>query len=171
MGYDEGALRRRAGEYEHKAKVLRQIQSEKLASAAFWDNALNYSTIIISAAVTVLTFFGVKNLHALLFSHVNYDVMEFLFNVLVFFLLIAAFLQMTLNLRERSLAHLRAIRDLTDFITLLDDIRLIKDVSDIECERQLERLGDRYKAINSILPANSDREWRAAKRKLEEKQA
>jgi uncharacterized protein len=170
-GYNEQALKARALDYTHKAKVLRQIQSAKLASSTFWDNVLNYSTVIASTAVTVLTFFGVKNLHALFFAdYMSLEKLDFTFNLFVFILLIAAFLQMTLNLKEKSLAHLRSIRELTDFITMLDDLELLKGVPPEVCERHVERLNDRYKAINSLLPANSDSEWQKAKKALATKE-
>jgi hypothetical protein len=77
---------------------------------------------------------------------------------------------MTLNLGEKSLGHLASVKELTDFLTTLDDLAVLRNVSPEACERHIERLNDRYKTINSILPANSDREWRRAKKILSQKE-
>ncbi|HUZ92187.1 MAG TPA: hypothetical protein VMU78_09845 [Methylocella sp.] len=171
VGYDEASLKGRVQDYGHKAKVLRQIQSEKLRRSSFWNNVLNYSTVIISAFVTFLTFFGVKNLHMLFLSNfISLDRLDFLLSFFIFLLLIASFLQMTLNLGEKSLVHLAAIRELTDFLTTLDDLSVSHGIPPEVCERHIERLNDRYKTVNSILPANSDSEWRKAKKALIQKE-
>jgi hypothetical protein len=80
-GFDEASLKDRVKDYAHKAKVLRQIQSDKLRNSRFWNNILNYSTIIVSAFITFLTFFGVKNIHSLfLTNYISLDRLDFLFN-------------------------------------------------------------------------------------------
>jgi hypothetical protein len=55
---------------------------------------------------------------------------------------------------------------LTEFITDLDDLKIMKNVHASQSERQIERLNDRYKSIIRVLPANSDSEWRRAKAAL-----
>lgn len=165
--YDEKARQTRVSDYEHKAKVLRQIHSNKLASCSKFNAVLNYSTVVASAFVTFFTFFGVDKVHDLfLEGRVDLKMLEFVFNIFLLFLLILSFLQITLRLGERALRHLSSVEMLTEFITDLDDLKLMKNVDSDQTERQIEKLNDRYKSITKVLPANSDSEWRRAKAAL-----
>jgi hypothetical protein len=165
--YDGEALRGRIGDYEHKAKVLRQIHSNKLAKATRRNAALNYSMVVVSSLVTFFTFFGIENIYGMFLSNiVDVKRLNFAFGLLLLALLIASFLQITLRLGEQALGHLGSVRALTDFITDLDDLKLQKNLTPDQCDRHIERLNERYKSITHVLPANSDSEWRKGKKKL-----
>jgi hypothetical protein len=165
--YDEKALKGRVADYDHKAKVLRQIHSNKLANATMWNAVLNYSTVIVSALVTFITFFGVENLHDMFLNGlIDIKHFNFAFNLLLLALLIASFLQITLRLGEQALGHLSSVRALTDLITDLDDLKLQNKLTPDQCDRRIKTLNDTYKSITHVLPANSDNEWKRAKNAL-----
>jgi hypothetical protein len=165
--YDEDAIKHRVATYEHKARVLRQIHSNKLASSTKWNALLNYSTVVVSSMVTFFTFFGVDNIHDIFLKNiVDMRQLGFTFNLLLLSLLIASFLQITLRLGEQALGHLSSVRALTDFLTDLDDLKLQKNLTPEQCGRQIERLNETYKSITRVLPENSDLEWRRAKTEL-----
>ena len=165
--YDEEARQSRISDYKHKAKVLRQIHSNKLAGRSKSNAILNYSTIFASAFVTFFAFFGVDKIHELfLQGRLDLKILAFVFNIFILVLLIISFLQITLRLGEQALRHLSSVQMLTEFITDLDDLKIMKNVHASQSERQIERLNDRYKSIIRVLPANSDSEWRRAKAAL-----
>jgi len=127
--YNSESLKGRILDYDHKAKVLRRIHSNKLARTSRWNNVLNFSTITVSAFVTFFAYFGITRIHDLFLKNVlDEEKLGFLFNVLVLILLIASFLQITLSLGEKSLAHLTSVRLLTEFLTDLDDLKVLQDL-------------------------------------------
>lgn len=169
--YDEEALQKRIADYMHRAKVLRQIHSNKLMRTSLANILFNYFTILVSVLITFLAFFGVQNLYGLFFQNIfSFKQMEFFFNLLVLVLLILAFLQMTLSLGEKSNVHLGSVKMLTEFITDLDDLALMKNVKHDQSKRYIEKLNDRYQAIINVLPSNSDFEWRNSREKLKSKE-
>ena len=122
----------------------------------------------MSALVTFFTFFGIESLHDLFLKDlINIKQLNFVFSLLLLALLIASFLQITLRLGEEALGHLSSVRALTDLQTDLDDLKRQTNLTQDQCARYVERLNDSYKSITHILPANSDSEWRLAKKKLD----
>ena len=170
MPYDHSGFMERVAEYKHKAKVLRQIHSNKMKSFGTSKSILDYGTVIASLCLTFLAFFGIQRLHTLFLANViTFNALEFVFNVLILVVLILSFMQMTLKLGEKQVDCLNSVKILTHFITDLDDLAVLKDVTPQESEAHIIRLNDRYENITGILPASTDAEWRKAKDEVTQK--
>lgn len=169
MAYDHSGLVDRVKEYKNKAKVLRQIHSNKLRSTERRAMLLDYGTFAASLFLTFFSVVGVQQLHGMFFSTHNVKTVEFAFNVIVVAVLVFSFLQIALRLGEKKVDFLNAVKALTHFITDLDDILAQQNLSPDDCKALIERLNDKYESLTGILPSSSDDDWREAKQDLAEK--
>src|SRR5436309_2912101 len=108
---DEDALRQRLLDYRRKAKVLRQINSNKMLKTRRKENLLDYGTIVVSLVLTFMAFFGVQRIHTMFLGNIiDLGKLELMFNCLVLVVLILSFMQITLKFGEKELEHLNSIK-------------------------------------------------------------
>jgi uncharacterized protein len=168
--YDHNSLVMRVKEYKHKAKVLRQIHSNKLWWTELKGAALDYGTLIASLFLAYFSVVGVEKLHNMFFKGLfDPEKAQFAFNTIVFVVLFFSFMQIAMKLGEKKVNCLNAVKTLTHFITDLDDILLLKDSSSSDCERHIYQLNQGYANLTSDLPSSNDADWRKAKKQIDEK--
>jgi hypothetical protein len=170
MPFDHDGLVKRVAAYKHKAKVLRQIHSNKMWLIELKGTALDYGTLTASVALAFTSIMGTTKLHGLFFKGVTtVDVLDFAVNTIIMIVLLLSVMQIALRFGEKKAEAQNCVNVLTTFLTELDDVEILKNPTADECERQLERLRHRYEAITPILPSNTDADWEAAKIQLSKK--
>jgi hypothetical protein len=141
-----------------------------MSGKADWYRKLNLATniltVLVAAFVTFIGFVGVDELHQLFFDSKEpfwtQSQFEFFFNSISFCLLVLVFVQQYLRYGDRQYQAERAIVALSSFINLVRD-RASQGVSGNDLtEHDLEIIRERYEAIISSIPPNTDEEYKVA---------
>ncbi|HEU0083207.1 MAG TPA: hypothetical protein VFQ87_10095 [Bradyrhizobium sp.] len=163
----------RCAELRAKCVLLRQIHSQRMTHYVFMDNFLNIGTLIVAAIATFVGFFGISKITGLvgLVYMISSEVVDLIYNVVVFLVLIFAILNVAFQFKEKSHQHWRAINLLTDFVTDIDSILCVAKCTAEEIEKDMTFINSRYKHVVDILPPTSDRDYIRAKKMLARKKA
>lgn len=163
----------RINDYRHKAKVLRQIHSNKSKKYALINNIQSVITVIVSSFITFIGFYGIDKLHKLIIKFVAIDisVLEFLFNSFVFILFINVILHLVFQFSKKQSETERAIVLLTSIINETTDIieSVRKGANSIN-DNIVDVIRFKYLTITSVIPANSDKEFLEAKKDFNDKE-
>jgi uncharacterized protein len=163
----------RCAKLREKCVLLRQMHSQRMTNYAFWDDVLNIGTVVVAALATFVGFFGVPKITSLvsMIFPVSNEVIDLIYNLIIFFVLVFAILNVAFQLKEKSHQHWRAINLLTDFVTDLDGILSVAGLTADEIEKDMAFINERYKHVVDVLPATSDKDYMRAKRMLARKDA
>jgi uncharacterized protein len=158
----------------NKAKILRQIQSNKARKFKTINDVQNIGAVVVSSFITFLGFYGTQKFHSQVNTLVTIDIgfFEFLFNILVFLLFVIVSLHLLFHFNERQSAAERAIVLLTTFINEIEDaIHGHRNTLGKDTEILTETFRQKYVTIIQIIPSNSDKEFLAAKKDFSEKES
>jgi hypothetical protein len=166
MAATKGELDLRCKELRHKCVLLRQIHSQRMTHYTYWDNFLNIGTLVVAAGATFVGFFGVSKITGLvsLIHPITNEVVDLIYNIVVFLVLVFSILNVAFQFKERSHQHWRAINLLTDFITDIDSILCVAEFTEAESEKEMTFINGRYKHVVDILPPTSDNDYIRAKK-------
>lgn len=159
--------------YAHKCFILRQIQSNKARWFGYVNAAQNIAVVVISSFLLFIGFSGVDKIHTYVgwFVQIDRDKVEFAFNVLVFLLFVVGILHLVFQFGRRQSESERAIVSLTNLINQVEDLTARCDASYREVTQPEEEIvRNKYEAVISIIPPNSDREFLRAKRDFDKKE-
>ena len=162
-------LDKRCEDLRHKCVLLRQIHSQRMSYFARVDRMMDIGTLVAAASATFLGFFGIQKLTGLInivYPNATQDVVELANNVIVFFVLILSILNVAFQFKEKGHKHWRAINHLTDFVSDLDGILAVANISQQDIDREMAFINGRYKHVIDILPPTSDRDYFQAKKAL-----
>jgi len=136
------------------------------------DRFLDIGTLIVAAAATFIGFFGISKITSLiaLVYPVSAEVVDLANNVVVFFVLILSILNVAFQFKEKGHQHWRAINLLTDFISDLDAILAVSNMSEQEIEKEMAFINGRYKHVADVLPPTGDDDYLKAKKALKDKE-
>jgi uncharacterized protein len=163
----------RCANLREKCVLLRQIHSQRMTYYVFMDNLLNIGTLVVAAFATFVGFFGVSKITGLvgLVYPISSEIVDLVYNVVVFLVLIFSILNVAFQFKEKSHQHWRAINLLTDFITDIDSIVCVSKFTPEEIEKNMTFINGRYKHVVDILPPTSDGDYIRAKKMLARKEA
>jgi hypothetical protein len=162
----------RMSEYHHKLLILRQIMSNKSGRYGLVNNAANIATVVVSSGLTFIGFSGTDKLHTYVnwLTLVDKTKVEFIFNLLVLLLFILLMLHLVFRFGEKQAEAFRAVVSLTHLINEIEDrfARMhmhVLDAASVELVRQ------KYDTLIETIPANTDKEFLAAKKDFQSKKA
>lgn len=159
-------------EYGHKAKVLRQIMSNKARFYARVNGAQNLLTVVLTSFLGFIGFSGMDKVQIYLGWFMDADKLkvELAFNLLVFGLFVLATLHLLFHFGKKQTDAERAVVDLTNVINHIEDLLAKEDkglvvlnIADLDATRL------RYDAVTRNIPANSDAEYVRAKADIQQK--
>ena len=162
----------RLNEYEHKCSVLKQIQSNKALMYKRINNIQNFLTVVISALITFIGFSGMENIRKyilMLFPKIiiTADSIEMAYNLSVFLLFIITICHLVFQFNDKQSSAEKAIWLLSSLINEIHDVK--ENVRAIPSEDYLESIGNRYNVITQVIPSNTDREYKRARKNLKDK--
>ena len=165
-GHEEAELRTRVLEeiddYRSKAEILRQIHSNKAFRYQKRDAIQKVTTLVLTAFLTFLGFTGLAKLEQLLALTgipVNASVVEFVFNLLIFLVLVAVLMSIVLGFQDQAATHNRSIVMLTGFIRDAKDSARVGDFGSEQASLVLAGFRERYKTMTEALPPSTDAEY------------
>lgn len=164
----------RLNEYEHKCLVLKQIQSNKALMYKRINNVQNFLTVVISALITFIGFSGMENIKEyihLLFPNVTIakDSIEMAYNLSVFLLFIITICHLVFQFNDKQSSAEKAIWLLSSLINEIHDVK--ENIRATPSPEYLESIGNRYNVITQVIPSNTDREYKKARKHLKNKPA
>lgn len=154
--------------YVGRARVLRQIQSNKANAADKWERGYLVVTVVIATVISVIGFAGAERIASLLSAIVPAEQaipsVESIFNVAVLLILVVTVVGLVFRYGERANRHYRSLEVLTDFMRDCTDQVVMHD-SNVRRLRptDLDIVRTRYKGILTTLPPSTDREYKKAK--------
>lgn len=159
-------------EYQHKCKILRQIQSNKAKRYSSINKAQNFATVAVSSLLTFIGFSGIDKIHSYvsLIFPVEKLTVEFLFNSLVFILFVLVIAHLVFQIGKKQSASEQAVVYLTNLINQIDDMFYDHDNVPEFSSHILDMVRQKYEAIIQVIPPNTDREFIKAKKDFQEKE-
>jgi len=160
-------------DYSHKAKILRQIQSNKARRFGRINNAQSVATVIVSAFLTFIGFSGLDRIAAY-FSLVKPEdkaKAELLFNLGVFSLFVLVILHLVFHFNKRQAEAEAAVVSLTAFINEVEDmIATGRRAAHHLGPSDLDLVRHKYESLIRVIPSNTDREYLGARKDFREKE-
>lgn len=167
-------VRHQIWEYVRRAKVLRQIHSNKGSRSEKWSRRYMLATIVVATIVTFIGFFGIDEILSLISTMSplpSLAIVDFSYNLLVLLILIISLVGLIFRFEERRVQHYHSVEMLTEFIRDCEDaIELSQQGARPLALHDLEIVRTRYKGILKFLPPNTDEEYLRAKRDAVHKQ-
>ena len=166
-------LRERCKALRHKCVLLRQIHSQRMERLQLFDNVLNIGTVVVAAFLTFLGFLGIPKIAAVvnLCCSAPDEFVEFIFNMVVFLVLLFTILNLAFQLKEKAFQRWRSINLLTDFITDIDAVIAVSKIAQAEVERKMSFINSRYKHVVDILPPSTDHDYIRARKAIAYKES
>lgn len=161
-------LRDAVDAYVRRARVLRQIQSNKAHAADQWERGYLVVTVVIATVVSVIGFAGAERIASFMSAAAPVDevtpIVESIFNIAVLLILVATLVGLVFRYGERANRHYRSLEVLTDFMRDCTDQVAMHD-SGVRRLRStdLDIVRTRYKGILTTLPPSTDGEYEKAK--------
>lgn len=154
--------------YIRRARILRQIQSNKANRADKLDRVYLIVTVVVATIVSVIGFAGTDRIAALLGGESQGESLrpfvEAVFNVAVLLVLVATLVGLVFRFGEHANRHYRSLEVLTDFMRDCTDQVALHDGRMLRIRpRDLDIVRTRYKGILATLPPSSDKEYAKAK--------
>ncbi|RYF49194.1 MAG: nucleotidyltransferase family protein [Cytophagaceae bacterium] len=161
----------RIRDYRDKARVLRQIMSNKSRRYTRINAAQNILTVVLTSLLGFIGFAGIDRIHNFLGtgSATTKLQLEMYFNFVVFGLFVLATLHLVFRFGEKKSEADTAIVNLTQVINHVDDLLAKEEWGEILGLSDLESVRYRYDVVTQGIPANSDGDFLRAKRDVEEK--
>lgn len=160
----------RLEDYLKKIVILKQIMSNKSRRYKKVNAAQNFATVAVSS---ILLFFGfsgidkITNYVAWIYPSASKEGVELVFNLAVFFLFVIGTLHLVFRFSDKQSQSERAIAALASLANEIEDIVSSRgNLVIVESSERINQVRARYESITENLPANSDREFLAAKRDL-----
>lgn len=168
-------MNQRLVDYKHKCTVIKQIQSKKALRYKKINTVQNVITISISAFITFLGFSGKDMFFGFFFKLFNVDnsssmsetYIEFIYNTLVFILFFETILHLIFQFGNKQYESEKAIQLLSSLINEIDDLLL--GLSKPIDGKTLELINYKYNSIMQIVPSNTDKEYKRAKKSISQK--
>lgn len=160
-------------DYSHKAKILRQIQSNKARRFGRINNAQSIATVIVSAFLTFIGFSGLDRISAYfgLVKPEDKANAELLFNLMVFSLFVLVILHLVFNFNKRQAEAEAAVVSLTAFINEVEDmIATGRRAAHHLGPSDLDLVRHKYESLIRVIPANTDREFLKARKDFRDKE-
>lgn len=162
----------RLNEYEHKCLVLKQIQSNKALMFRRVNYIQNFLTVVVSALITFIGFSGIENIQGyirMLFpnAEITLDSIEMAYNLSVFLLFVITIGHLVFQFSDKQASAEKAIWLLSSLINEIHDTK--ENIRVTPSEEYLESIGNRYNVITQVIPSNTDREYKKARKNLEVK--
>jgi uncharacterized membrane protein len=159
----------RLNDYKKKCKVLKQIQSNKALFYRRINNIQNFITVFVSAFITFIGFSGtgtIKEYLQILTNNQQINVywIQMVYNILVFILFFVVIFHLVFQFNSKQTESERAISLLSDLINEIDDLS-----ENFQSHHTIESISDKYTLITKVIPSNTDREYKNAKKSLEQK--
>jgi hypothetical protein len=169
-----GSYESRFEDYLKKSLILKQIMSNKARRYRLINAGQNFATVAVSSLLVFFGFSGMKKLQAYLhwIYPVDEQTTELVFNLLVFLLFVVAILHLVFRFSDKQSQSERAIAALAALSNEIEDA--ITSLGNLVIANNAEKVGivrARYEAVAGNIPANSDREFKRAKRDLQRKAA
>lgn len=158
----------RLSEYKEKCIVLKKIQSNKAKFYRRFNNIQNFLTVFVSAFITFIGFSGTKqiceNLNLIFHSEFDEKIINMIFNLLVFILFFSVVFHLVFQFGAKQTDSEKAIGLLSSLINEIDNTL---DYSNFNYGlNHITLLADKYEMVTQIIPANTDREYKKAKKDL-----
>ncbi len=160
-------------EYVYRAKILRQIMSNRAQNFRRINSAQSVLTVVLTSFLGFVAFSGSDKIKTYINWFLSADAtqVEFCMNLLVFVLFVLATLHMVFHLGKEQNDAERAIVDLTAFINRAEDLLSREETGQtILTQDDMSRVRLDYESITRILPANSDRDYVKAKGDIQAKE-
>lgn len=167
-----GRQRSRAEDYLRKVTILKQIMSNKARKFRAVNASQNIATVAVSSFLLFFGFSGLDKitLYISWIHHVDRQVVELWFNLLVFLLFVIGVLHLVFRFSEKQASAERAVTSLAALANEIEDMITSKGNLVISQEPgRIDLIRARYESIVESIPANSDREFLRAKRDLAQK--
>jgi uncharacterized protein len=163
----------RIADYVYRAKVLRQIMSNRAQTFRRVNGAQSLLTVVLTSFLGFVAFSGSEKVKTYVNWFFTADAIqvEFCVNLLVFFLFVLATLHMVFHVGKHQNDAERAIVDLTAFINRTEDLISREETGQVILNQDdLSRVRLDYESITRLLPANSDRDYVKAKGDIQTKE-
>jgi uncharacterized protein len=160
------------GDYSHKARILRQIQSNKARSYGRINTVHSVATVVVSALVTFLGFAGMAKLQTYLGGSgaITISAIEVIFNLTVFALFVLVILHLVFHFNKRQADAEAAVVTLTAFINETEDILSTGRRARAVGPQDLDLVRHKYETVIRVIPPNTDREYEEARKDFREKE-
>ncbi|WP_165307445.1 nucleotidyltransferase family protein [Agromyces binzhouensis] len=155
--------------YVRRARVLRQIQSNKASRAQRLEVWYLVITVLVATLVSVIGFAGVDRIAELLAPAPTdaldlVPAVETVFNIAVLVVLIATLVGLVFRFGERANRHYRSLEVLTEFMRDCTDLVEMHDARERTINgSDLDQIRTRYKGVLATLPPSTDKEYEKAK--------
>jgi hypothetical protein len=162
----------RISDYGAKARVLRQIMSNKGRRYNNLNTAHTLATVVLSSFLTFLAFAGTPKVLTYI-GATGADAalrIEIVFNAIVFTLFVLLLLHHVFHFTRKQADAERAIVSLTSLINFVDDLIAGAQRGHELGIDQLTTIRQKYETLTEVIPANSDREYELAKEDVEKKE-
>jgi len=160
-------------EYVYRAKVLRQIMSNRAQTFRRVNRAQSLLTVVLTSFLGFVAFSGSDKIRTYVNWLISADAaqVEFGVNFLVFVLFVLATLHMVFHFGKEQNDAERAIVDLTAFINRTEDLLSREEIGQmILTQNDMSRVRLEYESITRLLPANSDQDYVTAKGDIQAKE-
>lgn len=161
----------RLNEYHHKCDVLKQIQSEKALFYRRINNFQNFLVVIVSALITFIGFSGIESIqqYVILMSGItlNLDKIQLIYNLSVFVLFAVTIFHLVFQFGAKQTQAEKAVWVLAN---LINEIATESSKTfNPQIESFLLSVEYKYNIITQTIPANTDKDYKKAKKKLSQK--
>lgn len=159
-------------EYSYKAKILRQIQSNRALRFGHVNSAQNVATVIVSAFLTFAGFSGIEKLQTYLGASgaAHRASIELTFNIMVFLLFVLVILHLVFRFNTRQGDAEAAVVTLTAFVNEVEDILSVGRRGNPLGPQDLDLVRHKYETVIRVIPPNTDREYRKARQDFRDKE-
>lgn len=165
-------MHNRLSEYYHKCAVLKQIQSDKALFFRKINNLQNFIAVIVSAFITFIGFSGAESIqqYIILLSGITIDLgnIQLIYNLSVFILFAVTIFHLVFQFGAKQTEAEKAVWMLS---SLINEISTESSKTfNPEIESFLLSVEYKYNIITQTIPANTDNDYKKAKKKLSQKE-
>jgi hypothetical protein len=173
----DSELRDSVAGYVRRARVLRQIQSNKASRAHKWDIGYLIATVFLATLISVVGFAGTDRIAEILSPDDDAQkealpIVEFAMSLSVLAILIVTLVGLVFRFGERANRHYRSLEVLTEFMRESTDIVKMHEAGIRRIRpATLDLVRTRYFGVISALPPSTDKEHDRARNDDQRKQA
>ena len=162
----------RLNEYYHKCAVLKQIQSDKALFFRRVNNLQNFIAVIVSAFITFRGFSGAESIqqYIILLSGITVDLnnIQLIYNLSVFILFAVTIFHLVFQFGVKQTEAEKAVWMLS---SLINEISTESNkMFNPQIESFLLSVEYKYNIITQTIPANTDSDYKKAKKKISQKE-
>lgn len=152
--------------YEHKLRILRQIQSNKERYYSRVNIFIALLTIVVSSLLTFMGFAGLDKIKTYVnwFFVVDQMKVEFAFSILVLIVFVLVTLHLVFRYSQKEAQAWHAVVSLTNLINELDDLFAREDQGIHIPPSEIYMVRQKYESLIQNIPKNTDREFVKARK-------